>query len=300
MFWICSRIFSSSAFMAMTVSAMALSAHLEPVVFISRFISCTRKIELPPHGGTAIEHQPKLRYMASKTHRLLIDRHAVGVNGRLLQDAPLVNACLAKGLLHFGKKPLAVLLHRLGRALLHRRNHRLDGVQLSPDVGGELVPFPGAHFVKMRQRLAKHRTDGICDGALVRVGALSGDDLRHTKKRRRGHIVPHTEFFRREARRLYIRLRHRLVYLDGDLLRLRGVHGDENVHLAAGDDIRHRRADALLREHTASRQTHGGVQMAVIDAFELRRHGDAAVLSFRAAVAGHAFYHEKYLASLFR
>ena len=47
-FWICSRIFSISAFISTTVLAIWKSLALEPMVLVSRFISCTKKSSLRP------------------------------------------------------------------------------------------------------------------------------------------------------------------------------------------------------------------------------------------------------------
>ena len=53
MFWICSRIFSSSAFTSTTTRAISRSLHLEPMVLVSRLISCMRKSSLRPMGSWA-------------------------------------------------------------------------------------------------------------------------------------------------------------------------------------------------------------------------------------------------------
>ena len=53
MFCICSLIFSSSHLTATTVCAASAFWHFEPIVFISRFISCMRKSSLRPAGSVA-------------------------------------------------------------------------------------------------------------------------------------------------------------------------------------------------------------------------------------------------------
>ena len=48
MFWVCSRIFSSSALISTTIRARRTSVHLEPMVLVSRFISWSRKSSFLP------------------------------------------------------------------------------------------------------------------------------------------------------------------------------------------------------------------------------------------------------------
>ena len=51
MFWICSRIFSSSAFIFTTCCEISAAFALEPIVLISRPISCARKSSVRPTGS---------------------------------------------------------------------------------------------------------------------------------------------------------------------------------------------------------------------------------------------------------
>ena len=53
MFWICSRIFSSSALISTTTLESSRSEHFEPMVLVSRLISCMRKSSFRPTGSEA-------------------------------------------------------------------------------------------------------------------------------------------------------------------------------------------------------------------------------------------------------
>src|SRR4029434_6025170 len=50
-FWTCSRIFSSSALAEITRFDTRSPSAFDPIVFTSRFISCSRKSSLRPHGS---------------------------------------------------------------------------------------------------------------------------------------------------------------------------------------------------------------------------------------------------------
>ena len=72
-----------------------------------------QEVQLPAHGDIAGQHGPQLGHVAVQAHRLLVHCHLVGKNGRLGEDAGLVDGSGLQYLHHLGLQPLAVGRHRL-------------------------------------------------------------------------------------------------------------------------------------------------------------------------------------------
>ena len=91
--------------------------------------------------------------------------------------------------------------------------------------------------------------------------------------------------------RLNIALQERFVDFDGHIAGRGGVHADENIDLTAADMRLDSGFDSVFDKEETARQAHGGIEITVVDAFEL--YGDLQTVdrSGGAAVARHAFDH---------
>ena len=141
------------------ISDTAGPSALEPVVLTSRFISCSRKSSLRPHGsGESLQRLPVLE-VAAEPHDLLGDVRAADELRDLLGDQRLVGQRVGAQLAHPLVQPRLQAGHPCsgGRAtcveqLAEQRAPRIE-------VGPQIAAFADAHRVELVER----RADGLLD-----------------------------------------------------------------------------------------------------------------------------------------
>ena len=229
--------------------------------------------------------------MAPQAHSLLVHGDLVGKYSRLRQYPALVDGGGLQHLPHLRLQPCPIFGHSLGRAFLHLGHHGLNGVSSSGNVLAELFALHAAHLPVGGQRLLQHGAD--VGGDHLQILLLLGHRQHIGKfcQSHRGQIVRQHEHLLQPAQRLIIAPGQRLIHLHNRLIRLHGVHGDEHIHLAAGDRLLHQRLHGVLGKNIRSRHFHRAVQIAVVDRPHLHRDASSVALLPRAAITGHTLDH---------
>jgi hypothetical protein len=147
---------SSSALAAITISVAPGASTFDPIVLISRFISCTRKSSLRPHGSGAARAAPVLE-MTAHPHDFLVDvgprheaddllRDAAGSPCRSAAESPAARAAALELLLAVARS----------RSSVH---DAADGVEPAVEVRCDESAFGLAHDHERVQRLADDELD---------------------------------------------------------------------------------------------------------------------------------------------
>ena len=99
----------------------------------------------------------QLGQVAVQTHQFLVHRYLVSVNGRLGQDAGLVQLGVLEHLGHLAPQPCAIVGHNAGRPVGHLFCEPLDGRGPVQHIPAQPLPFPLPHGVEVRQSQLQHR-----------------------------------------------------------------------------------------------------------------------------------------------
>ena len=113
---------SSSAFAWMISSETCRPSAFEPMVLISRFISCSRKSSLRPHGSGAGGQRVPVREVPAKARHLFGDVRALRDAHDLLRDRVRIAGRDDQQLLH----PLREPRLQVAPALVGRRGKPAD------------------------------------------------------------------------------------------------------------------------------------------------------------------------------
>jgi len=254
-----------------------------------------QKIQFASNGAAARQHGIKLAEMAAQTHRFLVHRDFVGIDGGFLQDAGLVDIGPAQDLLHLLRQARAVFRQCDGAALFDLFHKTENCLGPAAEIGLQRSPLGRAHGVEPFDGLVRHREDVGGDLLLVVLLLLDDEHVGQSGERRDRDVVPHAVFLRDGAQRVKISFQHGLVERNFFILPRSSVRRDEHVDLAAGDDFLDAGLYGILRISIDTRQFDRAVEIAVVDGAQL--HGDLPVVDrlHRPAVAGHAFNQSSFL-----
>ena len=229
--------------------------------------------------------------MTAQAHGLLVHGHLIGEDGRLGEDAGLVDGRALEHLPHPGEQLLPVLRHRLGRAGLHQLGEGLDGVQPAADILGQLpalgLPHGAVGVQGLLQDLAQvggHRLQVLLPlGDCQHVGQAG--QIRDIAELL-NHAVPAQ--LPEMPQSVDIALGQGFVHRHHRLLRPQGGHGDKHIHLSPAYPLLHQALHRLLSEDVGPGQLHRAVQIAVVHAADL--HCDVPPVQGHSGspVAGHA------------
>ena len=228
--------------------------------------------------------------MAAQTHGLLVHGGLVRVDGRLGDDAGLVDGRIRQHLLHAGEQLLAVLAHALRRADLHLTDHALDLGRTVSHILSQFSTLAGTHFVEIVAGFAK---DGQhIAGHLVRVllDALGAEHVRQLRQTHHAHVIAQTVPVGQLMQRRQIVLRDRMVHRNRNVAALLRLHADVNLNLAACNARRGGLFHGIIQKAVLTRSLYRAVQIAVVDRTHLCCDGSAVQLLLGTSIAGHTLH----------
>ena len=231
----------------------------------------------------------QLGEVAAQTDGLLIHRDLIREDGRLGEDAVLIDLGILEHLRHLGLQPGAVVCHDSRGTRLHLSGEGCDGGGAGADVLHQLLPLPGAHGVKVLQGQGQHLAQVGGHRFQILLVLLHQKHVGHPGEQGDRDVILQAIAVPQVAQGLIVAVGHRPVDRDIDVSALGGPDGDEHIHLAPGNALLYLCLDGILRKDIDTGQLDRTVQIAVIDGAQLYRDGTAAEDRLSPSVTGHTF-----------
>ena len=235
--------------------------------------------------------------MAAEANCLLIDRCTVGKDRSFGDDTLLVERAIRQNVVQTRFKALAVLFHRLRRALFHNGNQTFNGFDLAEHIPAQPVTLALAHSIEFlhgfRRDLRERR------GGLVPV-KLAPFDRKYVRKPGDAECVEpafQPERFGDVRNCVAVAAGKILIHCNDRPRILRSLRRHKNIHLAAGNAGGYRLLHRILGKKEVPRQPNRAVQIPVVHAFQFNRNNLPFYGAFGASVAGHAEHFSHFVPS---
>ena len=204
------------------------------------------EVQLPAHGPALAEHLLQLGEMAAQADGLLIYGDLVGKDGRLREDAALVQLLALQDFLHPGGELLAILRHGLWGTGLHLLHQLGDPLRLAAKISAEFLPLPLPHGIEPLQGLGQDSTDILGDKLRVRLLLLHQQHVGETGEQGDGQIVPQAVNLPQLLQGRVVAVGHRPVQLDVHLIGGGAVDAHKDIHLPPAHALLDLGLDPLL------------------------------------------------------
>src|SRR5699024_12829 len=203
-FWICSRIFSISAFISTTIRVMSRSWHLEPMVLASRLSSWVKKSSLRPTGWPL----PRIaRYWAmwlrsrtvSSSTAVLSPKMAASVRTRassMERSSRITFSRSYRRWVYFSTRPAVSSSTRptMASTASRRPAHQAAArIQRAADAGHHLFALDAPQLHEVLHSLGGHRRHVRPQPLLVHFGLAGHQHVGEPGQQARRHVVFHPQ-----------------------------------------------------------------------------------------------------------
>ena len=229
--------------------------------------------------------------MAAQPHRLLVHRGLIPKDGRLGEDAGVVDGAVFQDGFQPLIQALGVLFHPAGaegfdfaHALFHR-------IQPAGDIGQHFGALDAPHFHKVFQRLGGDVRDILPQLVLVHLSLAGGEDVGEPGQQADGDVVLDAQVLGQVAEGLLVAAGQVEVSGDGGGGGLGVLDGEAQLHLAPGDAFVQLGLEPTVHESAAAGDPGAVLEIARIDAAQLHRDLPAIAHTAGAAIPCHTIDH---------